>query len=65
MCVCVFCQTAAAGPALSGQFPAGAAAPQQTEAANAGAPAARTRHAQPASPGQSLLYTLLIPQLAL
>lgn len=43
MCVCVFCQTAAAGPALSGQLSAGAAAPQPTEAARAGA-----------GPGQSL-----------
>lgn len=65
VCVCVFCQTAAAGPALSGQFPAGAAAPQPTEAAHAGAPAARSRHAQPASPGQSLLHTVLRPPLAL
>ncbi len=59
VCVCVFYQTAAAGPALSGQFPAGAAAPQPTEAAHAGAPAARSQHAQPASPGQSLLHTVL------
>lgn len=55
----MFCQTAAAGPSLSGQLSAGAAAPQQTEAAHAGAPAARAGHAQPASPGQSLLQNFL------
>jgi len=49
MCVCVCCQTAAAGPALSGQLSAGAAAPQQTEAAHAGA-----------GPGQSSLYTSIL-----